>query len=327
VNGISPTLPGPSFRDDTWQFGAKLDDLHHHFVYANYGTESATGNWITDRGQAHFAEIGAGLYGPFSFCGGGLRQIGAQYNPFDGFFTHAFDANFNTTAMNGYGFFCQHTWVPHGSALKGINANFYTDTYHNPFGLSQYDFNAQIDVTTRKLWEFVQNTGSSYFMIGGKVVPVTQETTRVIYHSGTATPTSIVFGRGRYGDGYLLSWFRTATLKVSERGVLSLEADDTRQFLDNGHENHQWLERVGFAYTIDQDTSFAVGVRRFFGPPPEPNGGSTCPFNYCPNVSFAFHKRRPFDELYVIYGASSHLITAPQFLVKWIHYVGAEKGT
>src|SRR5581483_10247108 len=51
VNGVSDQLPGPSFRDNTWQFAGKLDDLHHKFVYANYGTESATGNWITDPSQ------------------------------------------------------------------------------------------------------------------------------------------------------------------------------------------------------------------------------------------------------------------------------------
>ena len=145
-----------------------------------------------------------------------------------------------------------------------------------------------------------------------------------------------MFFRGRYGPGYLYSWFRSTTIKVGERGALSLEADDTRQFLDNGTENHQWFQRVSYAYQIDANSSFAMGVRRFFGPPPEPNGGATCfipqlgnsnALGFCPNVSFAYHKRSPHDEWYVIYGSASHLVTVPQLLVKWIHYVGAEKGT
>ena len=336
VYGTSPSLPGPAFRDDTWQFATKLDDLHHKFVYANYGLESATGNWITDRSQAHFGEIGAGLYGPNSFCGGGLRTTGAQYNPWDGFFTHAFDANGNPTAMNGYGLYCQHTWIPRGGVFKSIEVNGFGDSYHNPFGLSMMDFNGQIEIVTRSLWQFVQNTGASYFMINGAVVPVTQETTRVVFRPGTATPTSLVFGHGRYGPGYLHSWYRSTTMKIGQRGSLLLEADDTRQYLDDGRRNHQWLERLGYTYTIDANTSASFGVRRFFGPPPTPNGGSTCivpqrfdpnALGYCPNVSAAFHRRLPHDELYVSYGSASTTFTVPQVLVKWIHYVGAEKGT
>ncbi|MDP9018914.1 MAG: DUF5916 domain-containing protein [Candidatus Eremiobacteraeota bacterium] len=341
VNGTSKSLPGPAFRDNTLQFATKLDDLHHKFVYANYGTESATSNWITDPGQATFQEIGAGFYGPNSFVGGGFRRIGAQYNPFDGFFTHAFDAAGNTTAMGGYGVFAQHTWIPTGGKFKSINVNLYNDSYHSATGLAQFDLNLQLDVTTRKQWEFVENTGSSYFMVNGQLTPVTQESTRLNYRPGTATPSSLQFFTGRYGPGRLDAWFRSTTIKVGQRGALSLEADDTRQYLDHPQSNGsstniQWLERASFAYQLDPNTSFAVGVRRFFGPPPTPNGGSTCtiarPGNpvalgYCPNVSFAFHRRLPHDELYIIYGDASQTITVPQFLVKFIHYWGAEKGT
>ncbi|MBV8373133.1 MAG: hypothetical protein JOY69_07710 [Candidatus Eremiobacteraeota bacterium] len=356
VDGTSPSLPGPSFHDDTAQFAAKLDDLQHNFIYANYGTENASSNWITDPAQAKFEEIGAGNYGPNHFTGGGFRRIGAQYNPYDGFFTHSTDGNGSTTAMDGYGVFTNHTWVPAGSAFKSINGNLFTDYYHAPAGLTQMDFNAQLDMVTRKLWEYVFDAGSSYVMVNGVVVPVTQESTRLIYHSGTATPTSLWYVTGRYGPGRLDAWYRSTTLKVGQRGSLSLEADTTRQYLDPGTAfsrsidvasltRVQWLERVGFAYQVDPNTSFAVGVRRYFGPPPVlltsgPLGpayaGSNCyipssqnpnAVGYCPNVSFAFHKRSPHDEFYVIYGAASQNITSPQFIIKWIHYIGAEKGT
>jgi hypothetical protein len=344
VNGDSPSLPGPSFRDDTTQIMAKYDDLHHNFVYANYGYESATGNWITDPGKARFTEIGYGHYGAYHFCGGGLRTLGSQYNPFDGFFTHATDAAGNSTEMNGYGYFCNRNWVPKGSPFKNIAFNVLEDYYHAPAGLTQMDFNVQLDVTTRKLWEFVLDGGSSYARIAGALVPVTQESTRVIYHSGTATPTSLWYVTGRYGDGRLDAWYRSTTIKVGQRGSLSLEADTTRQYLDHAlpggsRTNIQWLERAGFAYQIDPNSSFAVGVRRYFGPPPILNGvaagpscfiprpGAPTSLGYCPNVSFAFHRRSPHDEFYLIYGAASQNVTAPQFLVKWIHYIGAEKGT
>jgi uncharacterized protein DUF5916 len=342
VNGTSPTLPGPGgFRDNTLQLATKWDDLHHKFIYANYGTESATSNWITDPSQAKFEEIGGAWYGPYSFFGGGLRRLGAQYNPFDGFFTHATDSSGNTTAMNGYGWYWQHNWIPKGSKFKSINLNVFSDAYHAPSGLTQSDVNLQLDLVTRSQWEFTFNTGSSYFMVNGNTIPVTQESTRVTYHAGLATPTSYQFYRGRYGDGMLFSTFRSTTMKLGQRGLLSLEADDTRQYLDHAQAdgtffNHQWLERASFAYQIDPNTSLAVGVRRFFGPPPVPNGGATCfipqPGNtnalgFCPNISFAYHRRLPQDELYVIYGDASQTLTPHQFLMKWIHYFGAQKGT
>ncbi|GAC1504713.1 MAG: hypothetical protein NVS1B14_10460 [Vulcanimicrobiaceae bacterium] len=58
-----------------------------------------------------------------------------------------------------------------------------------------------------------------------------------------------------------------------------------------------------------------------------PQPGDPAALGYCPTVSFAFHRRTPHDEFYAIYGAASQQITAPQFILKWIHYIGAEKGT
>lgn len=354
VNGTSSALPGPAFRDDTTQFAAKLDDLQHKFVYANYGTESATGNWITNPSQAKFAEFGGGRYGPNSVFAGGIRHVGAQYNPFDGFFTHAFDAKSNTTAMDGYGVFFNHTWTPTGGKFKSINFNTFNDSYHGATGMTQWDLNVQLDLITRKLWEFVFNAGSSYFLLPQTVndrkgspvtlailTPVTQESTRITYHSGTATPTSLWYSTGRWGPGRLDTWLRSTTMRVGMRGTLSLEADTTRQYLDfpqaNGSStNIQWLERASFAYQIDPNTSLAFGVRRFFGPPTVPSSGNTCiiprageqnALGFCPNVSFAFHRRLPHDEFYAIYGSASHTLTVPQVLFKWIHYIGAEKGT
>ena len=322
----------PGLKDDTLQLAAKWDDLQHKFMYLDYGTENGTN--VTDPSKAKFAEFGGGFYGPHSFTGGGIRRIGAQYNPVDGFVSN--------NDIAGYGVFSQHTWTPNAGKFRSIQASVFVDNYHSSKGLlGQADYNAQIDVVTRSLWEFISNSGSSYLLVNGAVVPVTQEAQRLIYHSGTATPTQIQYFTGRYGAGRLDSWFRSTTFKVGERGLLSLEADDTRQYLDhplpNGSStNVQWLERASFAYDFDRNTSLVFGVRRYFGPPPIPNNGaSTCfvpnasdpnALGFCPNVSLAFYKRMPHDELYVIYGNASTNTTVPQFLIKYIHYFGAEKG-
>ncbi|MBV8689074.1 MAG: hypothetical protein JOZ59_03100, partial [Candidatus Eremiobacteraeota bacterium] len=266
-------------KDDTLQLAAKWDDLRHKFIYLDYGTEDGTN--VTDPSKAKFAEFGGGYYGPHSFTGGGIRRIGAQYNPVDGFVSN--------NDIAGYGVASQHTWTPTAGVFRSILAAVFVDNYHSSQGLlGQSDVNFGIDAVTRSLWEFNLNTGSSYLLINGSVVPVTQNGQKLIYHSGTATPTQIQYYRGRYGAGRLDSWFRSTTMKVGERGLLSLEADDTRQYLDHPLSNGsstlvQWLERASFAYDFDRNTSLVVGVRRYFGPPPIPNNGSgTC---FVPNAT------------------------------------------
>ena len=75
------------------------------------------------------------------------------------------------------------------------------------------------------------------------------------------------------------------------------------------------------------NSSLALGVRRIIGTPPIVDirclPGYTCAWN----VTFAFHHRTPHDELYFAYGDASQLSTLPQFVLKLIHYFGAEKGT
>ncbi|GAC1652169.1 MAG: hypothetical protein NVS9B12_01290 [Vulcanimicrobiaceae bacterium] len=315
----------PGLHDDTQQFGTKWSDLQHHFVYANYGTESGT--LVTDPHQAKFAEIGAGIFGANSFTGGGIRKLGGQYSPFDGFVSN--------NDIAGYGLFTQHTWQPLGGKFKQMNAFLYIDRYHGAPGPNQSDSQAGFDITTRTLWEFSTQTGSSYVWVNnpsgpGVYAPATQNQTSLTYHAGTSTPTTFTYGHGRFGAGKLDSFFRSTTMKLGTRGSLSFEADNTRQYLDNGHVNVQWLQRVSFAYQGDANSSFAIGVRRVFGTSPAIDGvpkNSCANAAFCTNLSLAFHRRLQHDELYVIYGDAGTQQTVPMFLLKFIHYFGAEKGT
>ena len=45
------------------------------------------------------------------------------------------------------------------------------------------------------------------------------------------------------------------------------------------------------------------------------------------NLSAAFYKRFGPSEIYVVYGDPNQLRTKPSFIVKYILYVGAQKGT
>ncbi len=44
-------------------------------------------------------------------------------------------------------------------------------------------------------------------------------------------------------------------------------------------------------------------------------------------MSFAFSQRRKHDELYFVYGDASAFITRPSATIKYIRYIGADKGT
>jgi hypothetical protein len=306
-------------HDYTEQFATKLDDLKHWFAYGNYGTEN--GSLITDPSQAKFYEVGGGHYGPFSFIGGGIRRIGSQYNPYDGFFSN--------TAIAGWSLFTNHNWYPNAGFFKQINANAYIDRYHDTTGLGPNltDQNLGIDVVTRKLWEFVANTGSSYFLTNGIYSPITQETTSITYHSGTATPTQLSLSTGIFGDGRVNAWNRITTFKAGSRTLITLQVYNTQQFLPTVTYT-QWLERFSVAFAQGPDASLAIGLRRTHGLGPllGTSQDTSCAIN-CWNISLAYHKRFGFNELYVAYGDPSTLTTTPQFLVKLIHYVGAEKGT
>ena len=312
------TVDMPGLHDDTTQFATKWDDLQHKFVYANYGTESGT--LVNDGNQSKFAEFGAGWYGAHSFTGGGIRRIGAQYNPYDGFFTN--------TAIAGYGLFSNHNWTPNGGFAKSISSFVSIDRYKDTLGHGKAleDTAWGVDVVTRKLWEFSTSSGSSYFLVNGIMAPITQNYTGITYHSGTATPTTFGYATGIFGNGRLDSWTRTTTFAVGRRTTVTLQANDTRQYLPTGI-NTEWLERASVAVQQGPDASFAIGLRRIVGTGPDLNGADTSCVAGCTNVSFAYHKRFGAFEIYTAYGDPSRLYTRPQFLFKVIRYVGAEKGT
>ena len=61
-----------------------------------------------------------------------------------------------------------------------------------------------------------------------------------------------------------------------------------------------------------------MGVRRAGRPPG---------FSSAWNLSAAYHRKVPGGELYVVYGDAAAFATAPRFIVKYIKYFGADKGT
>jgi hypothetical protein len=174
----------------------------------------------------------------------------------------------------------------------------------------------------------------------GVFTPVSQDGIQFTWHSGSAnnpgnngnhgssaTPTVISWNGGRFGPGYLTSWLRSSTMRVGIRGTVTFEADNTNDWLDRGTPDIQWLERVSYNYLIGPTSSVAFGIRKIDGTAPLVDTTVPPIFIDAWNVSFDYHKRWGPNELYFAYGDASQVYTVHEFILKLIHYFGAEKGT
>jgi hypothetical protein len=323
----------PGLTDHVDTGGIAYGDNKHVSAYFNYGYDHGTN--VRDPSQAQRYDLGTYIYtNTFGFAGA-IRKVGRDYEPVDGFVQHA--------DIAGYALYENKIWLfDKTSWLNSVQFGTFIDRYHAHSGaLNQTDQSMTLDILTRNRIDLNISSGSSYLLLdSGVFTPISQNGAGFTWHSGTlndpgsngyhgssSTPTSISYSAGRFGPGRVETWFRSSTMRAGVRGTLALEADDTRAYEDNGATNVQWLERVGYSYATGKDSSFAVGVRRIVGTPPIVDARFVPGFTGAWNVSFAYHRRTPHDELYFAYGDASQLSTLPQLVLKFIHYFGAEKGT
>jgi len=316
VMRTSADLPG--LHDDLTGFTIQHDNLKHVFEYVRYADDS--GSQVADGTQAQRYEAGAAYYTPNSGIYAALRKVGKYFNPFDGIVQHPDIAGYD---VNGYRDFQLN---PKGT-ITDVTINGNVDRYHAQTGeLDQTDTGVSLSVTTRSLFNVQASTGSSYLLLApGLFAPVNQQGVQLGYNLNSNAPDWISFNTGRFGPGRLNSWNRTFSLHAGARGLITVEADDTQQFADAGPTYTQWLERLSYAYQSGANQSFALGVRRIIGTPPMLTSAPFFVDGW--NLSAAFHRKVPGGEIYAVYGDAAAFSTSPQFIVKWIRYVGADKGT
>ncbi|MDB5093751.1 MAG: hypothetical protein JWO85_1852 [Candidatus Eremiobacteraeota bacterium] len=328
---VAANVPGITDHVDTT--GISYNDAKHVSAYFNYGTDRGTN--ALDTSQAQRYDLGTYFYtNTFGFAAS-TRKAGRYYEPVDGFVQHA--------DIAGYALYENKIWLfDKKTGLNSIQLSTFVDRYHDHTGaLNQTDNSVMLDVLTQSRIDLQGTVGSAYLRLDdGVFTPISQNGLAVTWHSGTAndpgsngfhgssaTPTTISWNTGRFGPGRVDSWVRSSTMRAGPRGTLSLEADDTRAYEDGGATNVQWLERAGYNYATGPNSSLAVGVRRIVGTPPVVDVTQVPSLTRAWNLSFAYHRRLPHDELYLAYGDASQLSTLPQFIIKLIHYFGAEKGT
>ena len=313
--------------------GIAYNDAKHVSAYFDYGRDHGTN--VLDPSQAQRYDIGTYIYTPTFGFAASARKMGAYYEPVDGYVQHADIAGY-ALYENKILVFDAKSW------LNSIQFAAFLDRYHDHTGaLDQTDNTLQLDVLTRNRIDVDATIGSAYLRLPtGVFTPISQNGVKLTWHSGTAndpgnngnhgssaTPTIVSYNTGRFGPGRVDSWVRSSTMRAGPRGTLTLEADDTLAYEDSGTRNVQWLERVGYTYAAGRNSSFALGVRKIVGTPPIVDLTQLPGYTRAWNVSFAYHRRLPHDELYVAYGDASQLSTLPQLVVKLIHYFGAEKGS
>jgi hypothetical protein len=317
----------PGFSDISSFTNAIVGNYHNFNVDGSVGSDS--GSAVADSAQAEYRELDVNLYSQFSGVFLGLLKVGPQYAPFDGFTAHSGIAGYNMSAYKQWNFSPQ-------SAVTLLNVNPFWDIFHDANGVvNQGDSNFYFQLKTRTLFRFVATSGYSYLMNPeGASADFNQNGVAFAYRGDTSTPIKASYNIGRFGDGYLRTWARSDTLAIGSRGTFTLEADDTRWTSDADVMSHQWLERASVAYQLGADSSLSVGLRRIIGAGP-PDGVSFLagepleagPYTSAYNVSFAYHRRWGQNEIYSAYGDPSQLYTKPAFVLKWIRYIGAEKGT
>ncbi|MBV8148217.1 MAG: hypothetical protein JO092_03910 [Candidatus Eremiobacteraeota bacterium] len=322
----------PGVVDVSNQVGVSWFNGKYLSAYANYATDSGTN--VLDPGEGHWLDAGGGFVDQHFAFFGSVRDVGQYFNPVDGFDSHP--------GIAGYALYSARVWTfAPKDFLSSAGISGVIDRYQGPtYGQAQSDNSLLLDVLTKNAIDFQVYTGSDYWRFGPTLTPISQNGGfSITYHSGmqnnlnnfpthgsSATPTSIQWYTGNYGLGRLDTWFRSSTIRVGNRGSLTLTLDNTAQWLTHGPDNIQWFDGIAYAYQVDANSSFAIGVRRVIGYPPQPNGGGNCE-GACSNISIAYHLRFRNYELYAAYGDPNTLVTVPQAIFKVIFYAGGQKGT
>ncbi len=323
----------PGIIDDTNQGGVSWWNGKYLSFYTNYATESGT--LVTEPGEGDWIDSGGGWGNQHFALYASMRKVGSQFDPVDGFDAHP--------GIAGYAVYSARVWTfGQPDFLSSAGVSVFGDRYQGPtMGQAQSDNQVLVDLLAKDTVDLQLSSGSDYWRFGSVLTPISQAAgISLTYHSGmqnnlnnfpthgaSATPTSIQYYTGRYGDGRLDTWFRYTTLRVGMRGTLTFTVDNTAQWMyGRESDNVQWFDSVSYAYQISRDSSLAIGVRNVVGYPPQPNGGGDCE-GRCANISVAYHLRFKHDELYIAYGDPNTLVTVPQAIFKVIFYAGGEKGT
>lgn len=340
VQRVGVNIPG--FTDNTTSFTSGYSwQRSHNIVYFNTATDRGTD--VTDPALANYLETGVVHADKDTTAGIDYQEIGPQFLPADGFVSQA--------DVYGLAFFFNHT--QHYGAknlLQDIQYQSFLNEQHDHQGKPSFKgYSAQVNFDFRdQLTLHVFGGYGKNETLQGEYLPFNQNGFFLGYKTQTTTPSSISYSGGPYYHGSLASWSYITTRALTRSLKLAVEADENTYTPGGTYASlepvaRQWLERASIDWQFSRYASFDVGARRIIGrnlpnafQAPDLPGPIACggPNTYVPfdcvsagNVSAAFHFLAAHNEWYVAYGNPNELSTLPAFYVKWIRYIGAEKGT
>lgn len=309
----------------------------HFFEYVNLGQDRGTN--VIDATLGNYLETGVGYSDATTTGGISLQQIGAQFNPVDGYVAQPDVYGYESLMQKTINFSSQ-AW------LHDIMGTAFYARYNNHAGqLAQTDSNLQLNLDLRDLLAMhVYTSADGVRSFDGEFLPFDGNGVMLGYRVNTSTPSYVQYTGGGYYHGELDAWTYLTTLPLGRKLHLVLETDEDRYATIWPAEisTTQWLERAALDWQFSRDASFDVGIRRIIGAnlpnsidPLVYHDPAVCDLNaYNPgcfvdagNVTLAFHFLASKNEFYVVYGNPNDLATEPALFIKWIRYVGAEKGT
>ncbi len=319
---VGVDLPGFHDRVDSLSTGIhnKTSNL---FFYADYGEDR--GSATSDPGLADYCEVGTGYASATTTAIVTYQSVGAQYAPADGFVAQSDTAGIESNLSQTWNF-------SPSAALHDISLTSYSSDYRTHIGqAAQVNASQSATFDLRDLIRVEVFTGASNILASSdELLPFNTNGIYLGYKVNTTTPTSIQNLTGAYYHGRLDSWTYITTQPVARGLDASFETDENQYATTHAGEQstRQWLERASLDWQFSRDASFDVGARRLIGPnlPVSFQAPDFTPLD-ASNVSVAFHFLSSKDEYYVVYGDPNSLSTKPALYLKWIRYIGAEKGT
>lgn len=305
---------------DVVNFGSLQFNSQHGFLgYIEKGQESGT--LVTNTYAAQRLDGGIQYQTKDDSDQFSMRSVGAQWNPVDGY-TPVND-------IGGYSSQAFHTFHFSGG-LRTLSIGTTLDHYTGSDGLGTnlQDFQQAATMTFADQVDVRIFTGSQFYRPPGEPVlyPDNQQIGTVDYLLNTPLQSTLSYEAGSFGTGWLASVDRLAAFRVFRKVTLALEAYDTKWTAGNAVVQ-QWLERATATFDIDHQTSATFGFRRIVGTPPPYPGLLPPIFQSTNNVSFALSRRRPHDDIFLVYGNPDAPYTQNTFILKYVHYFGAERGT
>ncbi len=345
LQNVTANVPG--IHDQTETLSAGYTNQHSHlFAYGNVGRDFGT--LVVDPSLSGYSEVGAGYADSTKTAMVSFLNVGRDFAPLDGYVQQG--------DIRGYETYLARMWpFAQGNALKDISFSEYYGVFQNHENQpAQNNEAGELTFDFKDFLSLHAITGALHARtVDDEYLPFDSNGISLGYRQNTLTPSLVQYLGGPYYHGSLDSWSYSTTLPVARTVHLGIELDENFYAPSDASTEpsaKQWLERASIDWQFSRSSSFDLGVRRIIGrtipnayePPDLPGTASysniigyvypnqySLPFQYVnvTNLSAAFHLLLGRNEIYVVYGDPSGLATTPTLYLKWIRYIGADKGT